>query len=139
MNKTEISFLKRHIGLNSADIDEMLNIMKFNSIDELIEKVIPKDIYSRLDHNLIEKNLSETEVLDKLKKYSNNNLIFKSFIGMGYHGTIVPNVIKRNIFVDSLPHWLVSACFIPTFTPGELVFKDCYGSQKTKRRNGIPG
>ena len=103
MNQTEISFLKRHIGLNNADVDEMLNIMDLRSIDELIEKVIPKDIYSELDHNLIEKNLSETEVLDKLKDYSNNNLVFKSFIGMGYHGTIVPNVIKRNIFEN--PGW----------------------------------
>ena len=103
MNQTEISFLKRHIGLNSTDVDEMLNIMDLHSIDELIEKVIPKDVYSQLDHNLIEKNLSETEVLDKLKEYSNNNLVFKSFIGMGYHGTIVPNVIKRNIFEN--PGW----------------------------------
>ena len=74
MNQTEISFLKRHIGLNNADVDEMLNIMDLRSIDELIEKVIPKDIYSELDHNLIEKNLSETEVLDKLKEYSNNKI-----------------------------------------------------------------
>ena len=94
MNQTEISFLKRHIGLNSSDIDEMLNIMNLDSIDELIEKVIPRNIYSPLDHNLIETNLSETVVLDKLREYSNNNLVFRSFIGMGYHGTIIPNVIN---------------------------------------------
>ena len=103
MYQDEISFLKRHLGVNSSDVDEMLNIMNLNSIDELIEKVIPRDIYSPLDCNLIETNLSETEVLDKLREYSNNNIFFKSFIGMGYYGTIVPNVIKRNIFEN--PGW----------------------------------
>ena len=103
MDKTKISFLKRHLGPNRSEIYEMLNIMNIHSIDELIDKVIPKDIYSPLEHNLIDTNLSETEVLDKLKKYSNNNLVFKSFIGMGYHETIVPNVIKRNIFEN--PGW----------------------------------
>jgi len=103
MNQTENSFLKRHLGLNSSDVGEMLNIMNLNSIEELIEKVIPKDIYSPLNQNLIETNLSETEVLDKLREYSNTNLFYKSFIGLGYHGTIVPNVIKRNIFEN--PGW----------------------------------
>ncbi|MFL3013685.1 MAG: aminomethyl-transferring glycine dehydrogenase [Candidatus Neomarinimicrobiota bacterium] len=95
--------MKRHLGVNNSDIELMLQEMKINSLDELIKKVIPKNIYSPLSANLFEKNLSEDEVLDKLKIYANKNSSFKSFIGMGYNGTIIPNVIKRNVFEN--PGW----------------------------------
>ena len=103
MNYTETSFLHRHIGVKDSEINEMLEQLNVNSIDELIKIVIPKNIYSPLNIDLLKENLSENEVLNKLKEYSNKNSIFKSFIGMGYYGTIVPNVIKRNIFEN--PGW----------------------------------
>ena len=52
----------------------MLQEMRIDSLDELIKKVIPKNIYSPLSDNLIEENLSEDEALIKLKNYSSNNL-----------------------------------------------------------------
>ena len=103
MSKNKISFLKRHLGVNSSDVELMLKKMRVKSLDELIRKVIPKNIYSPLFDNLIEENLSEDEALIKLKNYANNNSVFKPFIGMGYSGTIIPNVIKRNIFEN--PGW----------------------------------
>ena len=103
MLKNKISFLKRHLGVNSKDVELMLQEMKIGSIDELIKKVIPENIYSPLSDNLIEENLSEDEALIKLKNYSINNSVFKSFIGMGYNNTIIPNVIKRNVFEN--PGW----------------------------------
>ena len=81
----------------------MLQEMKLESLDELIKKVIPENIYSPLSDNLIEENLSEDEALIKLKNYSINNSVFRSFIGMGYNDTIIPNVIKRNVFEN--PGW----------------------------------
>ncbi len=103
MTKNKISFLNRHLGVNSSDIELMLQEMKLSSLDELIKKVIPENIYSPLFDNLIEENLSEDEALIKLKNYSFDNSVFRSFIGMGYNGTIVPNVIKRNVFEN--PGW----------------------------------
>jgi len=103
MPKNKISFLKRHLGISNSDIKLMLQEMKVNSLDKLIKKVIPENIYSPLSNNLFEENLSEDEVLDKLKSYSINNSVFKSFIGTGYNGTITPNVIKRNVFEN--PGW----------------------------------
>jgi len=103
MPKNKISFLKRHLGISNSDIKLMLQEMKVNSLDKLIKKVIPENIYSPLSNNLFEENLSEDEVLDKLKSYSINNSVFKSFIGIGYNGTITPNVIKRNVFEN--PGW----------------------------------
>ena len=103
MNYTEKSFLHRHLGVKDSEINEMLEPMSVNSIDELIKRVIPKNIYSPLNNDLLKSSLSEIEVLNKLQEYSNKNSVFKSFIGMGYYGTIVPNIIKRNIFEN--PGW----------------------------------
>ena len=46
MNYTETSFVHRHIGIKDSEINEMLEQMNVNSIDELIKRVIPKNIYS---------------------------------------------------------------------------------------------
>ena len=97
------NFIKRHIGPNKSEIKSMLEYLKISSIDKLIEKVIPQSIYSPIKENLIEKPLSETEALDQLKKYSKKNKLYKSYIGMGYYGTLIPNVIKRNILEN--PGW----------------------------------
>ena len=103
MKETHLNFLKRHFGPSSTDIDSMLKSMSINTIDELIERVIPSNILSKIDEDLVDVNLSEDEVLFKLKDYANKNTLYKSFIGMGYYGTIIPNVIKRNIFEN--PGW----------------------------------
>ena len=66
MIENETEFLSRHIGLNNSDIKLMLKSFGVRSLDELIEKVIPENIFSPLSENLIEKNLSEKEALDKL-------------------------------------------------------------------------
>ena len=103
MNKDRTTFLNRHVGPNDSDIKDMLESMKIENINSLIKKIVPKDIYSPLEEDLIDTNFSEDEVLKKLKEYASNNVIFKSFIGKGYYGTIVPSVIKRNIFEN--PGW----------------------------------
>ena len=103
MKKSRIDFLKRHVGPSNRDIDLMLKSMSVSTIDELIKRVIPLNILSKIDEDLIDINLSEDEVLFKLKDYANKNTLYKSFIGMGYYGTIIPNVIKRNIFEN--PGW----------------------------------
>ena len=103
MDNNKFTFLNRHIGPSNSDIKDMLKSMKLKSIDDLIEKTVPKDIYSPLNEELIDTNYSENEVLKKLKKYAQENTVLKSFIGQGYYGTIIPNVIKRNIFEN--PGW----------------------------------
>ena len=103
MKETHLNFLERHFGPSNTDIDLMLKSMSINTIDELIERVIPSNILSKIDEDLVDVNLSEDEVLFKLKDYANKNTLYKSFIGMGYYGTIIPNVIKRNIFEN--PGW----------------------------------
>ena len=99
----DTGFLSRHVGINKSDIKLMFKSLGLESLDQLIEKIIPPNIFSPIRENLIDITLSETEALHKLEEYSEKNLLFKSYIGMGYYGTIVPNVIKRNILEN--PGW----------------------------------
>lgn len=95
-------FMNRHLGPTENDIDEMLKIIGINSLNELIDKTVPQDI--RLDKPLnLKSPITEFELLEELKQIASKNKIFKSFIGMGYSTTIVPNVIKRNVFEN--PSW----------------------------------
>ena len=103
MTKDNSDFLFRHLGPNKKDIDLMLKSMSFSSIDDLIKNVIPLNILSTINEDLIDSNLSEDDVLNEVQKYANENMVYKSFIGMGYYGTVIPNVIKRNIFEN--PGW----------------------------------
>ena len=67
MKEINFNFLKRHLGPNVTDIDLMLKSMSVNTLDDLIKKVIPPNIFSRIGEDLIDTNLSEEEVLLKLK------------------------------------------------------------------------
>ena len=73
MKEINFNFLKRHLGPNDTDIDLMLKSMSVNTVDDLIKKVIPPNIYSKIDEDLIDVNLSEEEVIFKLKNYANEN------------------------------------------------------------------
>ena len=96
------SYLKRHIGPQSDDEKLMLECLAKNSLDELTDEVIPKSI--ALDTPLaIEKALSEYEFLEEIKNISQENKVFKNYIGEGYYNCITPTVIKRNLFEN--PGW----------------------------------
>lgn len=95
-------FAHRHNGNNPSAISEMLEAINADSIDQLIDETIPENI--RLSNRLnLPEALSEVEFLENFKKIASKNKIFKSFIGMGYYDTYVPNVIKRNILEN--PAW----------------------------------
>jgi glycine dehydrogenase len=95
-------FEQRHIGLNEADVAEMLKTINAKSIDSLIDETIPSVI--RLKNNLnISVPQTENEYLDNLVGIAKKNKVFKSYIGLGYYNTFVPNVIKRNVLEN--PGW----------------------------------
>lgn len=95
-------FAHRHNGPNQESIKNMLEVIKADSLGKLIDETIPEGI--RLQKPLdLPKALSETEFLSEFKKLAEKNKIYKSFIGMGYYDTLMPNVIKRNILEN--PGW----------------------------------
>ena len=99
--RTDI-FALRHIGIGEGDIQHMLRTIKADSLEELITETIPNDI--RLKSPLVlDPPMSEHEYLSHIQDLSEKNKVFKSYIGLGYHESIIPSVIKRNILEN--PGW----------------------------------
>ena len=97
-----VSFANRHIGPRENQIQEMLSDLGFSSLEELSAAVVPENILSDFSTGLLTA-MSEPETLERLKQLADKNIVFTSFIGMGYYGTTVPGVIQRNILEN--PGW----------------------------------
>ncbi len=96
------TFVRRHIGPSTADVHEMLEILGYDSLDELAEATVPAAI--RIERPLqINEPRAEFELLGALKKMAAKNKVHRSMIGMGYYDTITPPVILRNIMEN--PGW----------------------------------
>ena len=95
-------FVDRHNGPRSSDLPEMLRVIGANSLDQLIDETVPPQI--RMEGELdIPQSMSEYYFLQHLQKIATKNEVYRSFIGMGYYGTITPSVILRNVFQN--PGW----------------------------------
>ncbi|GBD05865.1 Glycine dehydrogenase (decarboxylating) [bacterium HR20] len=102
MSTPSSTFAFRHIGPRPAEIEQMLAALGYRSLDEFSDAVVPADI--RLDEQLpLPEPISEAEVLERLRALGAKNRRFRSFIGMGYYGTITPPVIQRNVIEN--PGW----------------------------------
>ena len=99
------SFVKRHLGSSDAHIQAMLSELGLTSLDELSTTVVPENILTKRSSNFLPKK-SEPETINRLQEFARMNSVFRSYIGMGYYGTIVPAVIKRNILEN--PGWYTS-------------------------------
>ncbi len=96
------TFDRRHIGIQPADLDEMLTAVGAKSLDQLIDQTVPKNI--RLSKKLrLPAAVSEHEYLTQLRQTAALNKPFRSLIGQGYYGTVTPSVLLRNIFQN--PGW----------------------------------
>ena len=96
------NFADRHIGLNQETIKELLQQMGLSTLDELIDGTIPGNI-QRLQPLQLPQAVSENDFLLQLRDLEKKNKTFRSFIGLGYYGTICPSPIIRNIFQN--PGW----------------------------------
>ncbi|TKB96394.1 aminomethyl-transferring glycine dehydrogenase [Pedobacter cryophilus] len=95
-------FEQRHIAPNEQDTQAMLKTVGVNSLDELIAQTVPQNIRLAKPMDLPVAK-SEFQYLNDLKQVASKNKVFKSYIGQGYHGVIVPGVIQRNILEN--PGW----------------------------------
>ncbi len=96
------TFLRRHVGPSSKDIEEMLKTVNAPSLDALIDQTVPKQIRVKKPLQLPAAK-GESELLAELKSIADQNQVFKSFIGAGYYDTITPGVVLRNILLN--PGW----------------------------------
>jgi len=95
-------FAYRHIGPRRADVEEMLDLLGYSSLESFIDAVVPEEI--RLRRPLaLPPGRSEREVLQALRGLAGMNRVFRSYIGMGYAGCFTPQVIQRNVLEN--PGW----------------------------------
>ena len=100
------SFVDRHTGLNSKeDLQQMLATIGVESVEELLQQVIPQNIRLKKDLDLPEA-MSEYEYAVHISALAAKNRTFRSFIGMGYYPNVVPAVVSRNVFEN--PAWYTS-------------------------------
>ncbi|WP_420455949.1 aminomethyl-transferring glycine dehydrogenase [Rubrivirga sp.] len=95
-------FADRHLGPTDAERAEMLATLGFDSLDALTDAAVPADIQLGRPLDLPDAR-SERELLDELAGLAALNETARSYIGMGYHGTILPPVIQRNVLEN--PGW----------------------------------
>ncbi|HEY4292111.1 MAG TPA: aminomethyl-transferring glycine dehydrogenase [Luteibacter sp.] len=96
------AFIERHIGPNDTEIAEMLRVVGHASLDALTDAIVPGSIKSPAPLAL-PRAVTEEEALAKIRAIADRNTVFRSFIGQGYHGTLTPNVILRNVLEN--PAW----------------------------------
>ncbi len=96
------SFVRRHVGPSSQDIEAMLKVIGAASLDALVDQTVPQHIRSKKPLALPPAK-GESELLAELKSIAAQNQVFKSFIGTGYYDTITPGVVLRNVLLN--PGW----------------------------------
>ena len=112
------AFLRRHIGPDAGDQEEMLALLGFGTRAALIDAVIPASI-RRKDRMDLGEPCTEGEALSTLRRMAERNLVFKSFIGQGYYETWTPGVILRNVFQN--PAWYTAYTpYQPEISQGRL-------------------
>ncbi len=102
------AFDRRHIGPNATEIEKMLSVLGLSSMEELVDRAVPKAIRSRQPLQLPPAK-TESQVLSQLKAIAGKNQVFRSFMGMGYADCIVPPPIQR--------HLLENAGWYTAYTP----------------------
>jgi glycine cleavage system P protein (glycine dehydrogenase) len=111
------SFVRRHIGPTQSQQQEMLRALGQDSLDSLMSAAIPRGIHTPLSG--LPEPLSETDVLATLRELAERNRPGVAMIGLGYHPTVTPAVIRRNVLED--PSWYTAYTpYQPEISQGRL-------------------
>ena len=115
---SQSDFIQRHLGPDNEQCAVMLDELGLASLDDLITAAVPQSILSSTPLNL-PPGLSEQVALSELKNLAAQNRCFESLIGMGYHDTVVPGVIQRNVLEN--PSWYTAYTpYQPEIAQGRL-------------------
>lgn len=95
-------FTSRHIGPRKEDQQAMLRAIGVASLEDLVAQTVPGKIRQRQRMQLAPA-LSESQYLEHIDRIASKNTVFRNYIGMGYHPTEVPSVIRRNVLEN--PGW----------------------------------
>ena len=114
------TFEDRHIGPTHADEATMLEALGYTDLTTFIADVVPSNIaINGVIESALGEGKSEVEVIAELREIASENKVFRSLIGTGYYGTIVPPVIKRNVLEN--PAWYTAYTpYQPEISQGRL-------------------
>ena len=115
---SSVPFADRHIGPRPADVEAMLARLGFDSLEALMSAAVPGGIRSAASLGLPEP-ATEARVAQELRELAGRNRLAEPMIGLGYHGTITPPVIRRNVLED--PSWYTAYTpYQPEISQGRL-------------------
>ena len=118
------TFADRHIGPDAEATRVMLDVLGFDSVDELVRTAVPRGIQLPENVDLPNRSLpvegvSEREALIELRELASRNRVNTSFLGLGYYGTVTPAVIQRNVLEN--PSWYTAYTpYQPEISQGRL-------------------
>src|SRR6201996_6875809 len=112
-----VDFARRHIGPSADEQQRMLEAIGYSTLDELTEAALPPSAGAiPLD---LPPALSETGAQAELRRMADQNQVLTSMIGLGYHGTVTPPVIRRNLLEN--PGWYTAYTpYQPEISQGRL-------------------
>ena len=112
-----ITFADRHIGLDADAVATMLATLGYDSVDDLMAEAVPAAI--RSESLVLPAAASEQQAANELRALAASNRPAEPMIGLGYHGTITPAVIRRNVLED--PSWYTAYTpYQPEISQGRL-------------------
>ncbi|KQQ22903.1 glycine dehydrogenase [Rathayibacter sp. Leaf299] len=117
--RTPSEFESRHIGTDADAQRTMLAALGYDSVDALVTAAVPESIRVRDLAPVLPEPATETEALAELRALAARNTVRRPLIGLGYHGTLTPAVIKRNVLEN--PSWYTAYTpYQPEISQGRL-------------------
>ncbi|MEV6030936.1 aminomethyl-transferring glycine dehydrogenase [Nonomuraea sp. NPDC052116] len=111
-------FSSRHIGPSAAEQQRMLEAVGFESVADLVAVAVPEAIRAK-DRLQLPAAVGEAEAIAELRALAGRNRVLTSMIGLGYHDTITPAVIRRNLLEN--PGWYTAYTpYQPEISQGRL-------------------
>ncbi|HWU31735.1 MAG TPA: glycine dehydrogenase (aminomethyl-transferring), partial [Marmoricola sp.] len=112
-------FLSRHVGPRDADVEKMLGVVGYDSLEDLMATAVPNSIASNLASDSLPIASTESQTSAELQALAAQNKPLEPMIGLGYHSTITPGVIRRNVLED--PSWYTAYTpYQPEISQGRL-------------------
>src|SRR5699024_11200962 len=124
------SFVRRHVGTDPDAQRHMLEVLGFDSLDEMLTAAVPSTILldqaqgaggaaSGNTGSVVPEGVTEPAALAELQALAERNTVRRSLIGLGYHGTHTPAVIQRNVLEN--PAWYTAYTpYQPEISQGRL-------------------
>ena len=115
-----IPFVERHIGPDDAELARMNSVIGVDSLEELADRALPPGIRTALEQQTaLPAPATESEALAELRALAARNIVTVPMIGLGYHGTITPPVIRRSVLEN--PAWYTAYTpYQPEISQGRL-------------------